>query len=85
MGNIERYKAKLVVKGFTQKEEIDYTKTSSHVSKKDFLHIILALVAHFNMKLHQMDGSSMVKKKEWFIFKVHGVISSFKFLDNVMD
>ena len=51
LGNIERYKAKLVAKGFTQKEGIDYTKTFSPVSKKDSLHIILTLVAHFDLEL----------------------------------
>ena len=53
--NIERYKDRLVAKGFTQKEEIDYTKTFSPVSKKDSLRIILALVAHFDLELQQMD------------------------------
>ena len=53
--NIERYKARLVVKEFTQKEGIDYTKTFFHVSKKDSLRIILALVAHFDLELQQMD------------------------------
>ena len=53
-GNIERYKARLVAKGLTQKEEIDYNETFSPISKKDSLHIILALVAHFDFELQQM-------------------------------
>ena len=55
LSNIERYKAKLVVKGFTQKERIDYMETFSPVSKKDSLRIILTLVAHFDLELQQMD------------------------------
>ena len=52
LGNIERYKAKLVAKGYTQKEGIDYKKKISHVSKKDSLRIILVL---HNFELKQMD------------------------------
>ncbi|CAL9098155.1 unnamed protein product [Musa textilis] len=55
LGNIYRHKARLVVKGFTQKEGIDYTETFSPVSKKDSLRIILALVAHFDLELQQID------------------------------
>ncbi|RVW34802.1 Retrovirus-related Pol polyprotein from transposon TNT 1-94 [Vitis vinifera] len=51
LGNIERYKVRLVAKGFTRKVGIDYTKTFFHVSKKDYLCIILALVAHFDLEL----------------------------------
>ncbi|KAA0061857.1 copia-like pol polyprotein [Cucumis melo var. makuwa] len=54
-GNIERYKARLVAKGYTQKDGIDYKETFSPVSKKDSLRIIMALIAHYDLKIHQMD------------------------------
>ena len=54
-GNIERYKARLVAKGFTQREVIDYNETFSPVSCKDSFRIIMALVAHYDLELHQMD------------------------------
>ncbi|RYA37718.1 hypothetical protein DD606_26240 [Enterobacter cloacae complex sp. GF14B] len=53
--NKPKYKARLVAKGFTQKEGIDYKETFSPVSKKDSLRIILALVAHFDLELQQID------------------------------
>lgn len=54
-GKIERYKARFVAKGFTQTEGINYTETFSPVLTKDSLRVILSLVAHFNLELHQMD------------------------------
>ena len=54
-GNVEKYKARLVAKGFTQREGIDYNETFSPVSCKDSFRIIMALVAHFDLELHQMD------------------------------
>jgi hypothetical protein len=44
-----------VAKGFTQREGIDYNETFSHVSSKDSFRIVMALVAHFDLELHQMD------------------------------
>ena len=47
-GNVERYKAQLVAKGFIQKEGIDYKETFSLVSSKDSFRIIMILVAHYD-------------------------------------
>ena len=53
-GNVKRYKAHLVAKGFTQKEGINYKETFSPVSTKDTFRTIMSLVAHFDLELHQM-------------------------------
>jgi hypothetical protein len=44
-----------VAKGFIQREGVDYNETFSPVSCKDSFRIIMALVAHFDIELHQMD------------------------------
>jgi hypothetical protein len=44
-----------VTKGFTQREEIDYNEIFSPISCKDSFRIIMALVAHYDLELHQMD------------------------------
>lgn len=54
-GKVKRHKARLVVKGFIQKEGIGYNQTFSPISKKDSLRIMMALVVHFDLELHQMD------------------------------
>jgi len=43
------------VKGFTQRERIDYNESFSSVSCKKNFRIIIALVAHYDLELHQMD------------------------------
>jgi hypothetical protein len=48
-----------VAKGFTQREGIDYNETFSLVSCKDSFRIIIALVAHYYLELHQMDVKTM--------------------------
>ena len=57
--NVERYKTHQVTKGFTQKEEIDIKETFSPVSSKDSFKTIMALVAHYDLELHQMDVKTM--------------------------
>ena len=49
---IERYKARLMVKGYSQREGIDFKETFSPVSTKDSFREIMAIVAHFDLELH---------------------------------
>jgi len=53
-GNVERYKACLVAKGFTQREDIDFIETFSLVSSKNSFRTIMVLVVYLDLKLHQM-------------------------------
>ena len=55
-GQVERYKARLVAKSYSQRKGIDFKETFSSVSTKDFLCIIMAIVAHFNVELLHMNG-----------------------------
>ena len=54
-GRVERYKARLVAKGYNQREGIDFKETFSPLSTKDSLRIIMAIVIHFDLKLHRMN------------------------------
>ena len=54
-GSIEKYKARFVARGFSQKEGIDYEKTFAPVARYTSIRIVLALEAKNKWKLHQMD------------------------------
>lgn len=54
-GNISRYKARLVARGFQQKREFDYNETYAPVAKLTTLRIMLAVANQRGMFIHQMD------------------------------
>lgn len=54
-GQIDRYKARLCARGFTQEYGIDYLDTFSPVIRMESLRILLALAAVRDLEVHQMD------------------------------
>lgn len=54
-GAPDRYKARLVARGFSQKYGIDYSETYSPVAKLDTLRTVLAFANQKGMVVHQMD------------------------------
>ena len=54
-GTINRYKAKLVAKGFLQTEGVDYQETFSPVVKATTIRIVLSMAVMNNWKLRQVD------------------------------
>jgi hypothetical protein len=50
--NIDRFKARRVAKGFTQRDGIDYNEMFPLISSKDSFKIIMALVTHYDLELH---------------------------------
>ena len=54
-GTIDKYKARLVIKGYKQKEGLDYFDTYSPVTRITSIRMVLAIAALRNLEIHQMD------------------------------
>jgi hypothetical protein len=75
-GSIEKYKARFVARGFSQKEGIDYEETFAPVARYTSIRTIIALAAKMKWKLHQMDVKTAflngVIEEEVYIEKPQG-------------
>ncbi|GJV92948.1 FRIGIDA-like protein 3 [Tanacetum coccineum] len=54
-GTIDKFKARLVIQGFRQKEGVDYFDTYAPVARISTIRLLIALVATYNLVIHQMD------------------------------
>ena len=54
-GSIDRYKARLVVKGYTQRYGIDYQDTFAPVAKINTIRILISIAANRDWPLQQFD------------------------------
>ena len=57
-GAVTKHKARLVAKGFLQRYGVDYDETYAPVARFPSIRVILALTAHHDWELHQMDVKS---------------------------
>lgn len=57
-GKVDRYKAKLVAKGFTQIANMDYFETFAPIAKMTSFRLLLALAVMNNWNIMQLDFSN---------------------------
>ena len=58
-GSIDKYKARLVVKGYKKREGVDYFDIYSPVTRKTSIRMFMAIAALHNLEIHQMDVNLM--------------------------
>ena len=54
-GAIDKYKARLVVKGYKKREGLDYFDTYSPVTRITSIRMLIAIAAVYKLEIHQMD------------------------------
>ena len=54
-GQVERYKARLVAQGYTQRKGADYDETFSPVVRMESLRTVVGMAVRNGMRLHQLD------------------------------
>ncbi|KAL8108993.1 hypothetical protein AgCh_025187 [Apium graveolens] len=82
-GVVTRNKSRLVAKGYSQEEGIDYDETFAPVARLEAIRIFLAFAAHSNFKVYRMDVKSsflngyylhfwrdFIKNKPWHVFGI---------------
>ena len=57
-GSVERYKARLVAQGYSQRYGLDYDETFSPVVRFESIRTVVALPVQRGLKLHQIDVTS---------------------------
>jgi hypothetical protein len=54
-GQVEKFKARLVVKGYSQVEGVDFGEIFSPVAKLTSIRVLMSLAATFDLEIEQMD------------------------------
>lgn len=65
-GQIERFKSRLVAKGYTQQEGIDFTETFSPVAKAVTIRCVLTVAAQLHLPLFHLDVNNVFLNGDLF-------------------
>jgi hypothetical protein len=80
-GSIEKFKVRFVVRGFSQKEGVDYEETFSPVTRYASIRVVISIASVMRWRIHQMDVKTTflngIIEEEVYIekpqgFEVHG-------------
>jgi hypothetical protein len=55
---VTRNKTRLIAKGYSQVEDLDFDKTFTHVARLESIHMLLAYATHHGFKIYQMNVNS---------------------------
>ena len=63
-GTNDKYKARLIVKGYIQKEGMHYFDTYPPITRITSIRMLIALAAVHDLKIHQMDVKKTFLNRE---------------------
>lgn len=64
LGEVDKYKARLVMKAYTQQYGIDYTEVFAPVAMMDMVRMIIAFATQQGWRLYQLDVKSTFLHRE---------------------
>ncbi|KAM2407389.1 hypothetical protein ACFX1X_026583 [Malus domestica] len=77
-GEVDKYKAWLVAKGYAQEYGVDYAEVFAHVARLDTIRVVIALVVQMEWTIHQLDVKSAFLhgeiNEEVFVEQPHGYV-----------
>jgi hypothetical protein len=65
---VDKLKARLVIKGFSQRPGIDYDETFASVPHHESIRLVLVLAAQVGYKLRHVDGAFLNAKMDQRVF-----------------